>query len=43
MIAPEEIADIVVQLVRDESLAGRAMWIRNGMERELASLAEPAS
>ena len=38
MIAPEEIADIVVQLITDDSLAGRAMRIRNGQPRELVPL-----
>ncbi len=38
MIAPEEIADIVVQFIADDSLAGRAMMARNGRERELVSL-----
>ena len=40
LIAPEEIADIVVQFIHDDSLAGRAMMIRNGPERELVSLPE---
>ncbi|MEX0785306.1 MAG: SDR family oxidoreductase [Dehalococcoidia bacterium] len=40
IIEPEEIADIVVQFVQDDSLAGRAMMIRNGMERQLVSLPE---
>ncbi len=40
LISPDEIADIVVQLIQDESLAGRAMMIRNGRERELAPLAD---
>ncbi len=39
LISPDEIADIVVQFVQDESLAGRAMLIPNGQERELAPLA----
>lgn len=38
LIPPEEIADIVVQFVQDDSLAGRAMMIRNGRERELVPL-----
>jgi NAD(P)-dependent dehydrogenase (short-subunit alcohol dehydrogenase family) len=36
ILQPEEIADAVVELIRDDSLAGRAMWVRNGMPRELA-------
>ena len=40
LIAPEEIADIVVQFIHDDSLAGRAMMIRNGQERQLVSLPE---
>jgi len=40
LIPPEEIADIVVQFITDESLAGRAMMIRNNRERELVPLAE---
>ena len=35
LIQPEEVADAVVQLIQDDSLAGRAIWIRNGMPREL--------
>ena len=35
LIRPEEVADAVVQLIQDDSLAGRAIWIRNGMPREL--------
>ena len=38
MIPPEEIADIVVQFVTDDSLAGRAMMARNGRERELVAM-----
>jgi len=40
VIAPEEIADVVVRFVRDDSLAGRAMWVRNGREPELQPLPE---
>lgn len=40
MIPPEEIADIVVQFIQDDSLAGRAMMARNGRERQLVPLAE---
>jgi len=35
IIAPEEIADVVVEFVKDDSLAGRAMMVRNGRPREL--------
>ena len=38
LIQPEEIADIVVQFITDDSLAGRAMMARNGRERELVPL-----
>lgn len=41
ILAPEEIADAVVEFIRDDSLAGRAMMIRNGRPRELAPLAGP--
>ena len=40
LIQPEEIADIVVQFVTDDSLAGRAMMARNNRERELTPLPE---
>ena len=40
LIAPEEIADIVVQFIHDDSLAGRVMMLRNGQERELVSSPE---
>ncbi len=40
LIAPEEIADIVVEFVRDDSLAGRAMRITNAKPREPVELAE---
>ena len=44
LIAPEEIADIVVQFIHDDSLAGRAMMVPNGREHQLVPLAEaPAS
>ncbi len=39
MIPPEEIADIVVQFITDDSLAGQAMMARNGRERQLAATA----
>jgi hypothetical protein len=35
IIPPEEIADVVVEFVRDESLSGRAMMVRNGRPRAL--------
>ena len=38
LIPAEEVADAVVELIRDDSLAGRAMTIRNGMPRALAEL-----
>ncbi len=41
LIEPEEIADIVVQFIQDDSLAGRAMMARNGREHKLAPLAAP--
>ena len=40
LIQPEEIADIVVQFITDDSLAGRAMMARNNRERELTPLPE---
>ncbi len=39
-LQPEEIADAVVELVRDDSLAGRALLVRNGVPRELLRLPE---
>ncbi|OGO50743.1 MAG: hypothetical protein A2148_03350 [Chloroflexi bacterium RBG_16_68_14] len=36
LIPPEEVADAVVELIRDDSLAGRAMLIPNGLPRSLA-------
>jgi NAD(P)-dependent dehydrogenase (short-subunit alcohol dehydrogenase family) len=35
LIPPEEVADAVVEFIRDDSLAGRAIVIRNGQPREL--------
>jgi NAD(P)-dependent dehydrogenase (short-subunit alcohol dehydrogenase family) len=35
ILQPEEIADAVVEFIRDDSLAGRAMMVRNGRPREL--------
>jgi NAD(P)-dependent dehydrogenase (short-subunit alcohol dehydrogenase family) len=35
ILAPEEIADAVVSLIKDDSLAGRALMVRNGMAPEL--------
>jgi NAD(P)-dependent dehydrogenase (short-subunit alcohol dehydrogenase family) len=40
IIPPEEIADVVVEFVRDDSLAGRAMMVRNGRPRELLRQSE---
>ena len=40
LISADEIADIVVEFIHDDSLAGRAMMIRNGRERELVPLPE---
>jgi NAD(P)-dependent dehydrogenase (short-subunit alcohol dehydrogenase family) len=41
ILKPEEIADAVVELISDDSLAGRAMWVRNGRPRELGPMAGP--
>ena len=41
LLQPEEVADAVVELIRDDTLAGRAMWLRNGMPRELGRLPQP--
>ncbi len=38
ILQPEEIADAVAELIRDDTLAGRAMWVRNGVPREVAPL-----
>jgi NAD(P)-dependent dehydrogenase (short-subunit alcohol dehydrogenase family) len=35
ILAPEEIADAVDSLIKDDSLAGRALMVRNGMAPEL--------
>jgi len=35
MLQPEEIADAVISLIRDDSLAGRALMVRNGFAPEL--------
>ncbi|MEX1253762.1 MAG: SDR family oxidoreductase [Dehalococcoidia bacterium] len=35
ILAPEEIADAVVSLIKDDSLAGRALMVRNGVPPEL--------
>ena len=40
IIPAEEIADVVVEFVRDDSLAGRAMMVRNGRPRELLRLSD---
>jgi 3-oxoacyl-[acyl-carrier protein] reductase len=39
-LRPEEIADAVVELIRDDSLAGRALMVRNARPRELVPLPE---
>jgi NAD(P)-dependent dehydrogenase (short-subunit alcohol dehydrogenase family) len=41
LIAPEEIADAVVSLIKDDSLAGRALMVRNGLPRELLRMPAP--
>ncbi len=38
VLQPEEIADAVVEFIGDDSLAGRAMMVRNGVPRELLRL-----
>lgn len=38
LIRPEEVADAVVELIRDDSLAGRALLVPNGLPRSLAPL-----
>jgi NAD(P)-dependent dehydrogenase (short-subunit alcohol dehydrogenase family) len=35
ILAPEDIADAVVSLIKDDSLAGRALMVRNGVPPEL--------
>jgi NAD(P)-dependent dehydrogenase (short-subunit alcohol dehydrogenase family) len=40
ILEPEEIADVVVEFVRDDSLAGRAMMVRNGRPRELLATSD---
>jgi NAD(P)-dependent dehydrogenase (short-subunit alcohol dehydrogenase family) len=40
ILAPEDIADAVVEFIRDDSLAGRAMLVRNGLPRELLRVPE---
>jgi NAD(P)-dependent dehydrogenase (short-subunit alcohol dehydrogenase family) len=40
ILQPEEIAGCVVELIRDDSLAGRALMIPNGRPRELVRLPE---
>ncbi len=40
ILAPEEIADCVVYFIRDDSLAGRALLVRNGLPRELLRMPE---
>ncbi|MEX2159637.1 MAG: SDR family oxidoreductase [Dehalococcoidia bacterium] len=38
VLQPEEIADAVVELIKDDSLAGRALMVPNGRPRELVRL-----
>ena len=38
IIQPEEVADCVVYFIRDDSLAGRALMLPNGLPRELVRL-----
>jgi NAD(P)-dependent dehydrogenase (short-subunit alcohol dehydrogenase family) len=38
VLQPEDIADAVVALVHDESAAGQAMWVRNGVPPQLQPL-----
>ena len=40
VLQPEEIADCVVEFVHDDTLAGRALMVRNGLPRELLRLPE---
>jgi NAD(P)-dependent dehydrogenase (short-subunit alcohol dehydrogenase family) len=40
IIPPEEIADVVVEFIRDDSLAGRAMMVRNNRPRELLRMSD---
>ena len=37
-LQPEDVADAVVALIEDDSAAGQAMWVYNGMPRELHPL-----
>ena len=41
LLQPEDVADAVVEFIRDDTLAGRAMWLRNGMPRELGRMPQP--
>ena len=41
VLQPEDVADAVVEFIRDDTLAGRAMWLRNGMPRELGRMPQP--
>ena len=41
VLQPEEIADAVVELIRDDSLAGRALIVPNGRPRELVRMPQP--
>jgi NAD(P)-dependent dehydrogenase (short-subunit alcohol dehydrogenase family) len=38
VLQPEEIADAVIELITDDSLAGRALMVPNGRPRELVRL-----
>ena len=40
LLTPEEIADAVIELIRDDSLAGRALMVRNGRPRELFAMSD---
>lgn len=40
VLTPEEIADAVIELIVDDSLAGRAMMVRNGRPRELLRMSD---
>lgn len=42
VLSPDDIADAVVELIRDDTLAGRAMRILNGRPRELSPYPPPA-
>ncbi|MGB2694845.1 MAG: SDR family NAD(P)-dependent oxidoreductase [Dehalococcoidia bacterium] len=42
VLSPDDIADAVVELIHDDTLAGRAMRILNGRPRELSNYPPPA-